>query len=188
MGRDRSSASRARPLTILAATVALAAGCANVLGIETWRDPPSGGGGGSGDSTSGSAGAASTSSAGGRPPVDPENPTCADRVKNGLETDVDCGGDACPPCANGERCDNDADCAGLGCDSGRCVHRAESPCEKGTGGPTCHDCKKNGLETDVDCGGDACPPCLGGKKCGNDADCDSGRCDRDLCADGHVGI
>ncbi len=31
---------------------------------------------------------------------DPDEPTCSDGIKNGLETDVDCGGPDCPPCSN----------------------------------------------------------------------------------------
>ena len=30
------------------------------------------------------------------------NPTCSDHIKNGNETGVDCGGDSCPPCKQGE--------------------------------------------------------------------------------------
>lgn len=36
-------------------------------------------------------------------------PTCSDRIKNGNETDVDCGGD-CGPCDRYEECKTDADC------------------------------------------------------------------------------
>lgn len=38
-------------------------------------------------------------------------PTCTDTVKNGTETDVDCGG-ACPKCAAGKMCKVDSDCVG----------------------------------------------------------------------------
>lgn len=46
--------------------------------------------------------------------------TCSDGAKNGAETDVDCGGADCAPCENGERCEEDGDCATARCDDGRC--------------------------------------------------------------------
>jgi hypothetical protein len=174
----------------------LMAGCANIFGIEDWEDPPfastsaetsassssasSGGGTGGtnavhnhcsdGDGGDGQGGA------GGQ-----ENPTCADCVQNGSETDVDCGGDACGPCPLGATCLNDADCESGGCPAGVCA-APPPPCNGGQGGaggqenPTCADCVKNGPETDVDCGGDSCPPCLRGKSCVTAADCESGVC------------
>ena len=45
--------------------------------------------------------------------------TCADRVKNGDETDVDCGG-SCGPCAEGRSCKAGADCTGKSCVAGLC--------------------------------------------------------------------
>lgn len=47
-------------------------------------------------------------------------PTCADGVKNGEETDVDCGGPQCGPCGKGATCDLDADCAEGFCWAGTC--------------------------------------------------------------------
>src|SRR4029079_4282576 len=38
-----------------------------------------------------------------------QNPTCSDNVKNGTETDKDCGG-TCPKCADGKGCNVAADC------------------------------------------------------------------------------
>ena len=35
---------------------------------------------------------------------DTDNGTCTDGVQNGDETDVDCGGTACPACGVGQRC------------------------------------------------------------------------------------
>lgn len=37
-------------------------------------------------------------------------PSCEDGVRNGVETDVDCGGPDCGPCPKGERCLADGDC------------------------------------------------------------------------------
>jgi hypothetical protein len=57
---------------------------------------------------------------------------CNDGVKNGDETDVDCGGSvdagalACPPCAQANACVQDADCATGFCVDGVCC---ESSCD-----------------------------------------------------------
>ena len=60
-------------------------------------------------------------------------PTCTDGVKNGDETDVDCGGGACATCGTGSSCERARDCA-----AGR-VRRA------GSAQPaTCTDGVKNG--------------------------------------------
>jgi hypothetical protein len=109
-------------------------------------------------------------------------PSCDDGVQNGAESDVDCGGGGCALCWNGAHCAYDADCA-----SGLC-HLTDHTC----GAPTCTDGRKDGDETDRDCGG-ACAPCAASKECRVDADCatkacDSGlphRCLLDHCLDGH---
>ncbi|MBL9020165.1 MAG: hypothetical protein JNL83_38625 [Myxococcales bacterium] len=88
---------------------------------------------------------------------------CADRVKNGNETDVDCGGGTCPSCAAGLRCVMVGDCETAGCDNGTCIL------------PTCSDGKRDGFESDVDCGA-SCARCATGKKCANNDDCASGSC------------
>ena len=52
--------------------------------------------------------------------------TCADRSRNNLETDVDCGGTACPGCGLGQRCAANSDCANPDehlCLEGRCEVR-----------------------------------------------------------------
>jgi hypothetical protein len=50
----------------------------------------------------------------------PTPPTCDDGMRNGLETDVDCGG-GCAPCEVGKACAVDADCAPSGiCDPQQC--------------------------------------------------------------------
>lgn len=53
-------------------------------------------------------------------------PTCNDTVKNGNETDVDCGGDS-SPCANGSACRGQDDCA-----SALCVSRVCQACAVNT--------------------------------------------------------
>jgi hypothetical protein len=87
-------------------------------------------------------------------------------VKDGTETDVDCGG-LCPPCADGKMCKVDNDCTSMGCDalSLTCV---ANPCT---------DHQKDGTETDVDCGGGTCPTCADGKHCMVNSDCTSMACD-----------
>jgi hypothetical protein len=52
--------------------------------------------------------------------LDPQNPTCNDCTTNGPETDVDCGGDTCPPCAASKECLSGADCESDVCTAGIC--------------------------------------------------------------------
>lgn len=51
-------------------------------------------------------------------PADGLAATCGDRVKDGTETDIDCGGDECLPCGNQKACVVDRDCASGACDGG----------------------------------------------------------------------
>jgi plastocyanin len=101
-------------------------------------------------------------------------PACNDGFQNGTETDLDCGGAACPDCANGDDCLVDGDCASGYCDLSMMM------CMQ----PTCSDNVQNGSESDVDCGGAACPDCPNGDACVVDADCASGFCNTttDVCA------
>jgi hypothetical protein len=92
-------------------------------------------------------------------------PSCDDMMRDGAETDVDCGGDACPPCANGRVCARDEDCAEATCSAlRRCVPAS------------CRDGTKNGTETDIDCGGLACDACALGRICESAADCTTKAC------------
>lgn len=45
--------------------------------------------------------------------------------------------------------------------------------------PTCSDGKRNGNETDIDCGGPTCPQCGNGRTCAKNTDCSTS-----LCGDG----
>lgn len=45
----------------------------------------------------------------------------------------------------------------------------------------CSDGKKDGAETDVDCGGGACASCAIGKECDEGADCATGLCKSSRC-------
>jgi hypothetical protein len=55
------------------------------------------------------------------PPSPPPGPTCTDGVKNGRETDVDCGGPTCPRCTDGKTCQTANDCRSGTCTTGVCV-------------------------------------------------------------------
>ena len=46
--------------------------------------------------------------------------SCKDKLKNGAETDVDCGGPDCTPCANTQKCAAARDCAHRFCRGGLC--------------------------------------------------------------------
>jgi hypothetical protein len=91
-------------------------------------------------------------------------------VQNGAETDVDCGGATCPPCALGKKCQGNMDCVGQSCSGGTCQ-------------PSCSDGTLNNGETDIDCGGMNCSPCASGKTCGVNAECLSGKCAAGVCVD-----
>lgn len=51
----------------------------------------------------------------------PRKPTCRDGVRNGTETDVDCGGGTCPRCSDGQSCQEANDCRSGTCRSRQCV-------------------------------------------------------------------
>jgi hypothetical protein len=53
------------------------------------------------------------------PPGAPAGPTCSDGLRNGAETDVDCGG-TCPRCAVGKVCAVRNDCTSARCEAGTC--------------------------------------------------------------------
>jgi hypothetical protein len=53
--------------------------------------------------------------AGGADGVDAGSGACANGIKDGSETDVDCGGGDCPACEDGKKCAEDADCLGGEC-------------------------------------------------------------------------
>jgi hypothetical protein len=91
---------RQRPLYPFATLALIAVGCACEIVVGT------GGGGGSASTTM-----ASTSSGGG---------SCDDNVKDGEESDVDCGG-SCTGCAIGKTCKQNTDCDSGVCTSGQCA-------------------------------------------------------------------
>lgn len=94
---------------------------------------------------------------------------CNDHVKNGDETDTDCGGPSCNACLAGKACALGADCVSLVCTGAVCQPA------------TCADGAKNGDETDADCGG-SCAGCALGSPCFIGGDCASGLCTAGACA------
>jgi hypothetical protein len=68
-------------------------------------------------------------------------------------------------------CDSDLDCESRVCASGACAS------------PSCTDARKNGDETEIDCGG-ACPACTLAQGCARASDCASGACGVSGCGQG----
>jgi pectate lyase len=57
-----------------------------------------------------------------------QNATCTDGVKNGTESDVDCGGASCVKCGTAKLCTDGTDCQSGTCTAGQC---AASTCGSG---------------------------------------------------------
>lgn len=95
----------------------------------------------------------------------PPGETCADRIRDGDESDIDCGGTNadCPRCTAGAMCTVPEDCQTGGCTNGRC--RAA----------TCTDGVRDGFEGDTDCGA-GCPKCATGARCAANPDCVTNSC------------
>ena len=97
-------------------------------------------------------------------------PTCTDGIKNGDETDIDCGGATCVKCTGTKKCKMGTDCKSGVCAAGVCAEA------------TCSDGVKNGDESDTDCGGSTCVKCASAKQCKLATDCASGVCTAGICA------
>lgn len=106
---------------------------------------------------------------GDRQPPDGGPDPCDNGVRDGNETDVDCGGGACWLCLPGQRCTEDLDCSTLWCEAGTC------------GATACNDDVRNGRESGRDCGGPDCPACADGRGCVLPTDCASGLCREGVC-------
>ena len=104
----------------------VAGGCNLVFSLEH-HELNEGEGGSGGASATGAT--SSTASNGG--------PSCSDGKKDGLETDKDCGGTACDPCADTKGCFVGPDCMSKVCVGGTCI------------AASCTDQVKNGAESDV---------------------------------------
>jgi hypothetical protein len=84
---------------------------------------------------------------------------CFDGLKNGTETDVDCGGSCDPKCGATKVCSVNADCQSGACAMARCAS------------DQCSDGRINGNETGIDCGGQCATKCAVGQGCLSGADC-----------------
>jgi hypothetical protein len=89
---------------------------------------------------------------------------CGDHRRDGAETALDCGGGTCPACALGLGCAGDSDCTSNACDALTLICVSNQ----------CVDHRRDGSESDVDCGGAVCPSCLVGQRCGANSDCQAG--------------
>jgi len=83
-------------------------------------------------------------------------PSCMDGVKNGNETDVDCGGN-CPRCLNGRTCSGRNDCVGAFCKDGTCEACQANP-ECGTDDNGACACQQPATGGSLVCTGTAVPP------------------------------
>ncbi len=88
-------------------------------------------------------------------------PSCTDNIKNGKESDIDCGG-ACAPCSIGKVCTQHTDCNTQYC--------AQQNATCGTA-PLCSDNVLSSGESDIDCGGSCTAKCSQGQTCVAQTDC-----------------
>ena len=108
--------------------------------------------------------------------------TCMDTMKNGDETDVDCGGAECPPCADGLICNQASDCESANCADNVCC---DTPCDE-----ACDVCSAAaGAATDGTCetaaqGADGDPSCAPYVCDGTDTTCPNSCTDPSECASG----
>jgi hypothetical protein len=93
---------------------------------------------------------------------------CSDGVRNGTESDVDCGGDDCSPCREHQHCNGGGDCESNECGG---------PTDNDTCEPLhCGNHVQDLDEGDVDCGGEDCDRCEEGQLCELEQDCLTGSC------------
>jgi hypothetical protein len=109
-------------------------------------------------------------------PPDP----CANGKRDGLESDIDCGGECARLCDVGQVCNGYDDW----CTTGLCSSSTSKCVAVG-----CSDHRMNGDETDVDCGGPSCSACMPGQGCKLAKDCTTGvcidgKCQQATCNDG----
>ncbi len=96
---------------------------------------------------------------------------CVDGIKDNGEIGIDCGS-GCGACPDGQPCaGSDANCL-----TGHFCSASSNLCVASE----CADSKKDGSETDIDCGG-TCGGCGLGKQCSANSDCASGICDAGTC-------
>jgi len=76
---------------------------------------------------------------------------------------------------------HDEACDGCCCGDHWWIDDIEIAAGGGIDGPTCFDRRRNGDETDTDCGGDDCRLCSLGDSCAVDSDCETNNCDDGTC-------
>ncbi|WP_437781382.1 hypothetical protein [Sorangium sp. So ce1097] len=97
---------------------------------------------------------------------------CADGVKNGDETDVDCGGATCPQCANAKACMGADDCtSGFCADSVCCDTACDADCDA-----CAADLKESGEESGT-CGPSKAESECGASTCSEGVETGRGTCD-----------
>jgi hypothetical protein len=95
--------------------------------------------------------------------------SCDDNIRDGDETDIDCGG-SCVPCGLAQQCRTNADCGNWpGCDPilGCACDAVSFKCVRNH----CVDHQVDFGETALDCGGGECPGCGPNQPCILDSDC-----------------
>ena len=109
-------------------------------------------------------------------------PSCTDGIKDGTETDIDCGGGTCPPCAVGKMCALASDCvappnATPGCSGGTC---GVGSCSGGFA--NCDNMPTNGCEVSTNTDPMNCGSCghvcalQAQSTCGMNGQCSAGAC------------
>lgn len=148
---------------------------------------------GTGGSTSSGTGASSSGMGGS------VEQRCANTVKDGSETDVDCGGE-CKPCTGGHTCQQGSDCDNGFCVEGICCDTACQElcrtCNGNDNGGKSGVCSKAnaGLDPGARCSGQGLGTCDEGGACrckngmrdGAETDVDCGGPDCQKCGDGHA--
>ncbi len=76
---------------------------------------------------------------GATPPSYLSCPSCSDGIKDGLETDIDCGGPTCGACALGLQCQQNTDCQTFNCSGGICQNFPTNPAASCPGFGAPHD-------------------------------------------------
>lgn len=106
-----------------------------------------------------------------------EGRSCHDDVRNGQETDVDCGGPECVACELGQGCELDTDCPFRAvCEEGECVEGPECTVPADCLDPRAPRCIV------ASCVSNECNLDYSGCECTQNEQCDDGiACTRDLC-------
>ncbi len=180
---------------VVASLLLSAGGCELIVSPDRSKIEPTGGtggggtgGGGTGGTTGGggTGGTTGGGGTGGMPCVPTDDmKECTDDVCNADGTTAHnpkTAGDACTE-GGGAVCDGNGNCVGCLQDANCTTPQVCDTTTNACVDPTCTDVKLDGDETDVDCGGLVCDPCIDGKLCLVAGDCESG-----VCADNGSGM